>query len=90
MEKPTSGPEAIEQSDLCQPELVLIDYSHVLMVLKRLSKSLVKHPKMAVVGFTSDVPEVIEHFKQAGVSQVMSKDSDPQHLLKVCLLTLSA
>ena len=87
-----SGPAAIEPSDLCQPDLVLIDYSLPGFDGAEATKQIFnKYPQMTVIGFTSfDVPEVIEHFKQAGVSQVMSKDSDPQHLLKVCLLALSS
>ena len=88
----SSGPDAVEQSELYKPNLVLIDYSLPGFDGAEASKQIVdKNPKITIVGFTSfDVPEVIEHFKQAGVSEVMSKDSDPQHLLGVCLLALSS
>ena len=87
----SSGPEAVEQSKLCKPDLVLIDYSLPGFDGAEASMQIFNfRPQMTVIGFTSfDVPEVIEHFKRVGVSQIMSKDSDPQHLLRACLLALS-
>ena len=81
-----SGPEAVEQAQQTQPDLLLIDYSlpgfDGAEATQRIRGQL---PHTKVVGFTSfDIPEVTDHFGQAGVSTVLLKGSDPQDLLDAC------